>query len=30
MSGISQTRQNQLETHMDGLVALVECPELEK
>lgn len=28
MSGISQTKQNQLETHMDGL--LVVCPEFEK
>lgn len=30
MSGISQTKQNQLETHMDGLLALVVCPEFEK
>jgi len=28
MSGISQTRQNRLEMHMNGLVALVECPVL--
>lgn len=30
MSGICQTKQNQVEMHMDGLLALVECPEFEK